>query len=70
LYTRFQTLAKTAQKVSQGAKLTIDSSDDGEDGPPPSSKAPGHGHAESEADKKPVSVKPEAMHRGKKPHNH
>ena len=28
LYTRFQVLAKTAQKVSQGAKLTIDSSDD------------------------------------------
>jgi low affinity Fe/Cu permease len=68
LYTRFQTLAKTAQKVSQGAKLTIDSSDDGKDGPPPSSSnGHGHGHAESEADKKPVSVKPEAKHRGKKP---
>ena len=67
LYARFQTLAKTAQKVSHGAKLTIDSSDDegdggGEDG--------GHGHAESEADKKPVSVKPEAKHHAKKRHNH
>src|SRR3954463_6423480 len=31
LYTRFQTLARHAQKVSHGAKLTIDSSDpDGE----------------------------------------
>lgn len=28
LYIRFQTLAKSAQKVSLGAKLTIDSSDD------------------------------------------
>jgi low affinity Fe/Cu permease len=84
LYTRFQVLAKTAQKVSQGAKLTIDSSDDGEDGeeyehdedehdhstPPPSSKAPGHGHAESESEKKPVSIKPEAKRRSKKPRRH
>jgi low affinity Fe/Cu permease len=83
LYTRFQVLAKTAQKVSQGAKLTIDSSDDEEDDedehdedehdqstPPPSSKAPGHGHAESEAEKKPVSVKPEAKRHSRKPRRH
>ena len=68
LYTRFQTLAKSAQKVSHGAKLTIDSSDDEGDGPPPSSH--GHGHAESEADKQPVAVKPEARRHSKKPHNH
>ena len=61
LYTRFQTLAKSAQKVSHGAKLTIDSSDDEDDD--------GHGHAESAADKQPVATKPEAKHR-KKPHNH
>jgi low affinity Fe/Cu permease len=82
LYARFQVLAKTAQKVSQGAKLTIDSSDDDfeEDErdddadehrtPPPSSKAPGHGHAESESEKKPVSIKPEAKRRSKKPRRH
>jgi low affinity Fe/Cu permease len=84
LYTRFKTLAKTAQKVSHGAKLTIDSSDDEGDeegdehdedehdhsAPPPSSKAPGHGHAESEAEKKPVSVKPEAKRHSRKPRRH
>jgi low affinity Fe/Cu permease len=58
LYTRFQSLAKSAQKVSQGAKLTIDSSDEGND-------RPSHDHAESERDKKPVSIKPEAKHRKK-----
>jgi low affinity Fe/Cu permease len=80
LYTRFQTLAKSAQKLSHGAKLTIDSSDDGGDehdedehdhsAPPPSSKTPGHGHAESEAEKKPVSVKPEAKRHSRKPRRH
>ena len=64
LYSRFQTLAKTAQKVSHGAKLTIDSSDDEVEervGDKPQ-------HAESERDKRPVSVKPEARNR-KKPRN-
>jgi len=65
LYARFQTLAKAAQEVSQGAKLTIDSSDDEGESP-----EGGHGHAESEADKKPVSVKPEAKHRSRKAHKH
>jgi low affinity Fe/Cu permease len=83
LYTRFQVLAKTAQKVSQGAKLTIDSSSDDDENedehdenehdhstPPPSSSAPGHGHAESESEKKPVSVKPEAKRHSKKSRRH
>jgi low affinity Fe/Cu permease len=61
LYARFQTLAKTAQKVSHGAKLTIDSSDpDGESHERP------HDHAESESNKKPVSTKSEAGHRNKR----
>jgi low affinity Fe/Cu permease len=70
LYARFQTLAKSAQKLSQGAKLTIDSSDP--DGEPsaaarhPDSQGHGHGHAESAAEKKPVSTKPEARHRKKR----
>ena len=63
LYTRFKTLAKTAQKVSHGAKLTIDSSDDEGDGDPTQS----HGHAETEADKQPVSTKPEAKRHARKP---
>jgi low affinity Fe/Cu permease len=64
LYARFQTLAKTAQKVSHGAKLTIDSSDpDGEQ----EASAP-HDHAETAAEKQPVGTKPEARHR-KKPRN-
>jgi low affinity Fe/Cu permease len=66
LYTRFKTLAKSAQKLSHGAKLTIDSSDD-EDQDEDESANGGHGHAESEADKKPVSVKPEAKRHSKKP---
>jgi low affinity Fe/Cu permease len=65
LYNRFQTLAKSARKVSHGAKLTIDSSDDEDDGDPTQA----HGHAESEADKQPVASKSEALRR-KKPHNH
>jgi low affinity Fe/Cu permease len=68
LYARFQTLAKTAQKVSHGAKLTIDSSDPDGEGPEKTSGTPAHGHAETEADKKPVSVKPEAQKR-QKPHH-
>ncbi len=59
LYTRFKNLAKTAQKLSHGAKLTIDSSDDDIEGD-------GHDHAETEDDKKPVSVKPEAANRKKR----
>jgi low affinity Fe/Cu permease len=61
LYTRFQTLARSAQKVSLGAKLTIDSSNEDDEDEP----AHAHHHAESERDKKPVSVKPEAKHRKK-----
>jgi low affinity Fe/Cu permease len=67
LYVRFQTLAKTAQKVSHGAKLTIDSSDDDEI-EQAVAQAYDHDHAESERDKKPVAVKPEARGR-KKPRN-
>ena len=59
LYSRFQTLAKTAQKVSHGAKLTIDSSDDEDQTDERDSQAP-PAHAHSEADKKPVAVKREA----------
>lgn len=86
LYTRFQVLAKTAQKVSQGAKLTIDDHADDDDAdhdddehdeddhghsqPPPSSKAPGHGHVESESEKKRVSIKPEARRHNRKPRKH
>src|SRR4051812_13486966 len=67
LYTRYQTLARDAQKVSHGAKLTIDSSDP--DGQQQARPAPahghGHGHAESASEKKPVKTKPEARHRKK-----
>lgn len=52
LYTRFQTLANTAQKLSHGAKLTIDNSDD--DAEPP------HDHAHSERDKRHITSKPES----------
>ena len=74
LYSRFQTLAKTAQKVSQGAKLTIDdsngdgnddSNDDRANDDDDHGHGHGHGHAESEADKKPVKAKREAKHRKK-----
>jgi low affinity Fe/Cu permease len=58
LYSRFQTLANTAQKVSHGAKLTIDSSDDELETP--------HDHAHSERDKKPVVSKPESKAHAKK----
>ncbi len=67
LYNRFQHLAKSAQKLSHGAKLTIDSADDEAVDDDALGNAErrshGHGHAESEADKKPVSVKPEARQR-------
>jgi low affinity Fe/Cu permease len=62
LYSRFQTLAKTAEKVSHGAKLTIEDSDDDQAN---DDAGHGHGHTESEADKKPVKVKREAKHRKK-----
>src|SRR6187551_368947 len=47
LYARFQHLAKSAQKVSHGAKLTVE--DDNEDGAPSGDVKPttGHGHVES-----------------------
>jgi low affinity Fe/Cu permease len=42
LYSRFQHLAKSAQKVSQGAKLTIDDSGDDEDDAASSKKPHNH----------------------------
>lgn len=61
LYARFQILAKTAQKLSQGAKLTIDTDErDGDE-----TKAQ-HGHAHSEADKKPVASSQESKAHAKK----
>jgi len=76
LYTRFQNLAKTAQKVSLGAKLTIDSSNpDGDSDGDDLALVQGHGHAHSQgqvhghahsaAEKQPVAVKPEAAGRKK-----
>jgi low affinity Fe/Cu permease len=62
LYSRFQTLAKTARKVSHGAKLTIDSSD--EDADDDLERA--HGHPHSESGKKPVVLKEEAKLHTKK----
>lgn len=55
LYARFQHLAQTAQKVSHGAKLSI------EDEGPDSDQL----HAESEADKKPVKSSEESRNRPK-----
>lgn len=69
LYARFQTLAKTAQKVSHGAKLTIDDSDPDSQRAAAAKPARPHDHAESEAEKQPVSTKPEARERAK-PDNH
>jgi len=79
LYNRFQNLAKSARKVSHGAKLTIDSSDEGnedededddddDDADDSLSDALelAHGHPHSERSKKPVSVKPEAKKHAKK----
>jgi low affinity Fe/Cu permease len=65
LYARFQNLAEAAQKLSHGAKLTIDSSDPDGDPNAHAQPEPPHDHAESAADKKPVSVKPEAQQRKK-----
>lgn len=93
LYSRFRTLAKTAQKVSHGAKLTIDSDDDEDEANDADEEddaseneddqaldnagealanaqaainaAHKPPHAESEADKKPTRVKPEAKNRKK-----
>ena len=72
LYSRFRSLAKTAQKVEHGAKLTIDDSadDDRPDGDRDSAddaKAPRE-HAHSERDKKPVRSKTEAKAHAKKRH--
>lgn len=52
LYSRFKTLATSAQKLSHGAKLTIDDSDDSNDSRDES--ATSHGHPHHERDKKPV----------------
>jgi low affinity Fe/Cu permease len=73
LYARFQVLAKSAQKVSHGAKLTIDDSDPDSQTAAAAIPAKPHDHAESEADKRPVSAKAEARHRKRKhdkPDNH
>lgn len=54
LYKRFKTLADSAQKLSHGAKLTIDSSDD-------TAQAPHrHAHGPREHDKQAVPSKPES----------
>ena len=69
LYARFRVLAKTAQKVSHGAKLTIDSSDPDDEreaaAQANSESSEPHEHAESEAEKQPVATKPEARDRKK-----
>jgi low affinity Fe/Cu permease len=68
LYSRFQLLAKSAQKVEHGAKLTIDDSNDDDDadaGVDDESKAPPE-HAHSERDKKPVVSKRESKAHAKK----
>jgi low affinity Fe/Cu permease len=56
LYSRFQHLAKTAQKVSHGAKLSVE--DDETESAPPE-------HAENEADKKAIRSKTESRNRAK-----
>ncbi|RYZ01410.1 MAG: low affinity iron permease family protein [Myxococcales bacterium] len=66
LYSRFKTLAKTAQKVSLGAKLSIDSDPDAADSRAGDESATEHGHAHTEADKKPVVSKPESKSHSKK----
>src|SRR6187402_3582724 len=62
LYTRFRHLARSATKLSHGAKLTIDDSDDDERD---ESEAPIE-HAHSERDKKPLPSKQEAKQHAKK----
>jgi low affinity Fe/Cu permease len=63
LYSRFQCLARDAQKLSHGAKLTIDSSDP-EGAPLASPNTPRddlpHGHAHGEKDKRRVRSKDES----------
>jgi len=71
LYSRFQTLAREAQKVSHGAKLTIDSSDPGEtpddaDDSLSDALELAHGHPHSARGKKPVIPKEEAKKHAKK----
>ena len=61
LYARFQLLAQNAQKLSHGAKLTIDAEDD--------ETETAHGHPHSENKKKPVTSTREARAHSKKP-NH
>jgi low affinity Fe/Cu permease len=61
LYTRFQSLAREAQKVSHGAKLSIDSSD-----PDADDLERKHGHPHSARSKKTVAVKQEAKKHAKK----
>lgn len=71
LYARFRTLAKTAQKVSHGAKLTIDDSDPDSQTAAAAKPENPHDHAESESEKQPVSTKPEARDRARRdPDNH
>jgi low affinity Fe/Cu permease len=73
LYARFQVLAKSAQKVSHGAKLTIDDSDPDSHTAAAAKPAAPHDHVESEAEKRAVSAKAEARHRKRRrdePDNH
>jgi low affinity Fe/Cu permease len=58
LYTRFQTLAREAQHLSQGAKLTIDADAGG--------LHLTHGHAHGEKDKRPVHSKEESKQHSRK----
>ena len=61
LYARFQHLAQNAQKLSHGAKLTIDADDE--------ESETAHGHPHSEGAKKTVESTTEAQAHTKKP-NH
>ena len=68
LYSRFQTLAQEAQKLSHGAKLTIDR-DSVPDFPPDTDQSTAdlpHGHAHGEKAKRPVHSKPESQHHSRK----
>jgi low affinity Fe/Cu permease len=71
LYARFQCLARDAQKLSQGAKLSIDSSDPNapklviKDSSTEPENLP-HGHAHGEKDKRPVASKEESKSHAKR----
>jgi len=58
LYARYQHLAKTARRLSHGAKLTIDDDGDAEQG-----ASSERGQPAADSSKEPVQVKPEAKDR-------